>query len=140
VQQRADALIDLIEGGGSRWITELVVHVRGDGATFDDGTPIPWPELERIAPESFVRALIHDARSRPTDASSRRRHPSARQHRVVMERDGGCVDCGSAELLELDHDPPYARTGHTIVDELVARCWSCHRARHRGEEPMRRRE
>jgi hypothetical protein len=137
-QQRADALVELVTGGGTRIVTEVVMHVRGDGAAFDDGTPIPWPEIEHVLPESFVRALIHDADRRPIDASSRRRHPSARQKAVVRERHPGCVDCGSTELLEFDHDPPYEHTRRTIVDEIVPRCWPCHRKRH-GDDRRRRR-
>jgi hypothetical protein len=137
-QQRADALVELLTGGGARVLTEVLIHLRGDGATYDDGTPIPWSELEQLVPEAFVRALIHDAESRPIDASSRRRHPSARQRRVVIERDGGCVDCGSIEFVEIDHDPPYAESGRTIVRELYARCSLCHRMRHRDDDPRHR--
>lgn len=88
------------------------------------------PDLERIAPEAFVRMLIHDTERRPVNASSRQRHPSARQRRVVLGRDRACTDCGTTEFLELDHDPPYEQTRHTIVDELRPRCWACHRNRH----------
>ncbi len=129
-QQRADAFIGLIAGGGARVVTEIVVHVRGDGTKFDDGTPIPWTLLERIAPEAFVRVLIHDAEGRPINASSRHRHPSARQKRVVRERDQRCIGCGSTEFLEYDHDPDFETSRRTVVDELHLRCWSCHRARH----------
>jgi len=128
-QQRADALVELLTGGGADFVTEIVVNVRGDGASYDDGTPIPWSELERIAPESFVRALIHDAAGRPVNASARQRHPTVRQRRVVMAQHRGCVDCGSTELLEYDHDPPYDESGHTVVAELVPRCGPCHRKR-----------
>ena len=131
-QQRADALVRLLAGGGARVLTEIVVHVRGDGASFDDGTPIPCTVLERIAPESFVRVLIHDAEGRPINASGRQRHPSARQKRVVRERDQRCVGCGSTEFLEYDHDPDFEISRRTVVDELHLRCWSCHRARHQA--------
>jgi hypothetical protein len=128
-QQRADALVQLLTEGGTTFVTELVISVRGDGASYDDGTPIPWTELERIAPEAFVRALIHDADGRPINASGRRRHPSVRQRRVVRARDGCCVDCGATELLEFDHAPPFEDSRRTIVDELELRCWPCHRNR-----------
>ena len=74
-QQRADALVELLTGGGTQLVTELLIHLRGDGASFDDGTPIPWSELEGIAPEAFVRALIHDADGRPINSSARRGIP-----------------------------------------------------------------
>jgi hypothetical protein len=132
-QQRADALLGLLQGGGAKVDTEVVLHVRGDGCTLDDGTPIAGSVVERVAPVSLLRVLIHDAERRPINASGRRRHPSARQQRVVHERDRGCVDCGATTLLELDHEPAYALSGHTIVDELHERCWTCHRARHANE-------
>ena len=130
-QQRADALVELLTGdAGTRFVTELVVHLRGDGATYDDGAPIPWADLERIMPEAFIRALIHDASGRPVNASSRRRHPTVRQQRVVAARQPACVDCGSTEFLEYDHQPAYERSHRTVVDELVHRCRTCHRAQH----------
>jgi len=122
-----------VRGGGGTVVTEVVMHVRADGCTLDDGTPIPGSVVERIAPESFLRALIHDAQARPINASGRHRHPSARQRRVVHERDAACVDCGATELLEYDHEPGYEESRRTVVEELRLRCWTCHRARHRKE-------
>jgi 5-methylcytosine-specific restriction endonuclease McrA len=90
--------------------------------------------VERIAPRSFLRALIHDAEGRPINASGRQRHPTARQKRVVRERDRACVDCGSTEFLEYDHDPPYEVTKHTVVAELKPLCWNCHHRRHRAQQ------
>jgi hypothetical protein len=129
-QQRADALVEIVDGGAGTPVAEVLLHVRADGCTFDDGTPITGTVVERIAPEAFLRALIHDANSRPINASGRQRHPTARQKRVVKERDRCCVDCGATEFLEYDHDPPYEDTLHTVVDELALRCRDCHRPRH----------
>ena len=100
------------------------MHVRADGCTLDDGTPIPDSVVERIAPEAFLRALIHDAESRPINASGRQRHPTTRQRRVVHERDRVCVDCGATEFLEYDHDPDYEETRQTVVAQLKLRCRS----------------
>lgn len=129
-QQHADALTDLLTRGTGQTVTEVVLHVRGDGRTLDDGTPIPSTVVERIAPEAFLRALIHDAEGRPIDASNRRRHPTTRQQRVVHERDRACVDCGEHHLLHYDHVPAYEQTHHTITTELQLRCAPCHRRRH----------
>ena len=129
-QQRADALVQLLEGGGSRFVTEVVINVRGDGVTYDEGTPICWADLERVAPGAFIRALLHDAEGRPINASARQRHPTVRQQRVVAARDRCCADCGSTEFLEYDHEPAYNKTRRTVVDEIRFRCRTCHRARH----------
>ncbi len=128
-QQRADALVSLICGSGATVTTEVVIHVRGDGSTFDNGVPVAGSVVERMIPQSFIRALIHDAMSRPINASGRQRHPTTRQKRVVKERDRTCRDCGGGEFFEYDHVPEFAVSQHTVVDELVLRCQTCHRAR-----------
>ena len=134
-QQRADALVAVITGGGTNTVTEVVLHVRGDGCTLDDGTPIAGSVVERIAQTAFLRTLIHDAERRPINASSRRRHPTTRQKRVVRERDRRCVDCGSTNLLQYDHQPPYEQSHHTVVEEVEIRCAPCHHDRHGPEPP-----
>ena len=132
-QQHADALAHLLREGAGALTTEVIVHVRGDGATLDDGTALPMSVVERIAPDAFIRALIHDADNRPINASAKRRHPSTRQKRVVKERDQTCVDCGATTLLEYDHVPDFAQTGHTVVEQLQLRCAPCHQRRHDRE-------
>jgi hypothetical protein len=129
--QRADAFVELCRDGVGGVTTEVVLHIRGDGCTMDDGTPVAESVVARIAPTAFVRALIHDAEGHPVNASGRHRHPTTRQRRVVHERDRRCVDCGATDLLEYDHDPPFEETHRTVVDELRMRCASCHHRRHR---------
>ena len=125
--------MSVIEAGGSSTKTEIILHVRGDGCTLDDGTPIPSSVVERIAPEAFIGVLVHDAEANPIGVSRLHRHPDRRQKRFVKERDRVCIDCGGSELLQYDHDPEFALTGHTKVDELKLRCVTCHRRRHRAE-------
>ncbi|MDH3302083.1 MAG: 13E12 repeat family protein [Acidimicrobiia bacterium] len=135
-QQYADAVGALAETGSDRGSGgpagrfEVVLHVRGDGCTLDDGSPIPGSVVERVAPTGFLRALIHDAEGRPINASSRRRHPTIRQRRVVKERDQHWVDCGASSLLEYDHVPDYVVSRRTVVHELQLRCAPCHAKRH----------
>lgn len=129
-QQRSDALLRLVTNGRSDIDVELIVHVRSDGCTLDDGTPIANHEAARLIDGSFVRALIHDIEGKPIDATSRRRHPTTRQKRVVKETYRRCADCDRADLVTYDHSPAYAITGRTITSELVTRCWPCHRKRH----------
>ena len=133
-QQRADAFVLLFLGKNIELTTEVVVHVRGDGTTFGDGTPVTNNAVCKRLGQSFIRLLLHDMESKPIDASNRRRHPTKRQKRVVLEaHNHECVDCQSPDLLELDHNPPYEQTKHTVTTELEPRCAPCHRARHRGE-------
>jgi hypothetical protein len=131
-QQHADAVESLVSEGGGTMTTEVVLHVRGDGCTLDDGSPIPDSVVASMVPTAFLRALIHDAESRPINASGRQRHPNTRQKRVVRERDRVCSDCGRADLLEYDHCPPYEISRQTVVGELKLRCSPCHRKRHAG--------
>lgn len=132
-QQRADAFAVLFLGTNINLTTEVVIHVRGDGATFDDGTPITNSSVCRRLDQSFIRLMIQDAERRPINASNRRRHPTKRQKRVVLEaHNHECVDCQGTELLELDHNPPYDQSRHTITTELEPRCAPCHRTRHRN--------
>ena len=130
-QQRADAFVLLFLGRNVELVTEIVIHVRGDGATFDDGTPITDNAVCQHLDHAFIRVMIHDSQQRPIDASNRRRHPTTRQKRVVNEtHNHECVDCQATDLLEVDHNPPYEQTRHTITTELETRCAPCHRARH----------
>ena len=131
-QQRADAMALLFLAQNIALTTEIVIHVRGDGTTFDDGTPITNNAVCQRLDQSFIRAMIHDRHRQPIDATNRRRHPTARQKRVALEtHNHECVDCQTTDLLELDHTPPWAQTQHTITTELTPRCAPCHRARHR---------
>lgn len=133
-QQRADAFTLLFLCEDISVTTEVILHVRGDGATFDDGTPITESAVIQQLDDAFIRFMLHDPNRRPIDATNRRRHPTTRQKRVVMEaHNHECVDCGTTELLELDHDPPYHQTHHTVTSELKPRCAPCHRAHHRHD-------
>lgn len=140
-QQRADALVALFLLRDIDVTTEVVIHIRGDASTFDDGTPITTNAIARQLDNSYLRLMLHDMERRPIDATDRRRFPTARQKLVVLERhDHQCVDCASTDLLELDHNPAYCETGRTITTELEPRCAPCHRARHRTTTtPDRRR-
>lgn len=139
-QQHADHIDQLLEDGTGQIDTEIVIHVRGDGCTFDDGIPIPASVVESIADNAFISALIHDSQNRPIDATNRRRHPTRRQKRLVKERDIGCVDCGRRDLLEYDHNPPHPQTRHTITTELELRCAPCHDQRQPPPQWARRQQ
>ena len=132
-QQRVDALIDIISAGGTNVVTEVILHVRADGCTLDDGTPIGGSIVERIADTSTLRAMIHDAESHPVNVSGLHRHHTKRQKLVVKERDKRCVDCGSSDFLEHDHVPDFNHSKRTLVEETQLRCSRCHTARHRRD-------
>lgn len=129
-QQRVDALIRIVSGGGSTVTTEVILHVRADGCTLDDGTPIAGSVVERLVSQSSLRAMIHDAQAHPINVSGKHRRHTDRQKRVVKERDGQCVDCGATAFLQYDHVPDFDVSGHTLVEETELRCSRCHKNRH----------
>ncbi|GEM_PF-33062 len=69
-QQHADAVEELLTTGVGAVDTEVVLHVRADGCTADDGTPIPETVIASLVPESFRatnRAEPLHRRGRVTD-------------------------------------------------------------------------
>ena len=148
-RQRASAVVDLMVGDSSeapgspgpvRVDTEVIVHVRADGLSLHDGTPLADTVLAGLVDTAFIRALVHDAEDRPVNASTRRRHPTTRQKRVIDERHQRCAGCGGKELLEYDHDPPYRVSLRTHTDEMNRRCPSCHDRKTRAERSRYRPE
>ena len=68
-------------------------HVRADGCTLDDGTPISGSIVEQIADTSALRVAIHDAESHPVNVSGKHRHHTKRQKLVVK---GATVSASTA--------------------------------------------
>lgn len=132
-QQRADALAEVVTNGGGRVDTEVVIHVRPDGNTMADGTPVTDNAVAALLPKSFVSLLLHDAERYPIDASPRRRVPTRRQKRVIDERSSECEtpSCGSTQFLQYDHRVPYALGGLTVIDNLQRLCGPHNRAKER---------
>lgn len=130
-QQRADALVDAINTGGGAVDTEIIVHVRGDGNTMADGTPISDHDVASLLPDAFVSLLIHDSKRYPIDASPRRRTPIRRQKRVIDERYKECASqgCTGTQFLQYDHKVPRARQGPTSLDNLQKLCGPHNRAK-----------
>ncbi len=129
-QQRADALHHLITEGGATVTTEVVVHVRADGSTLADGTPLSDHAVASLLPESLVSLLIHDNERQPIDASPRRRFPTPRQRRVLDERHPECTHpgCHATAFLHYDHIQPYTQGGPTVLDNLRRLCGPHNRA------------
>ena len=69
----------------------------------DDGTPVAETVVERLAPTAFLRALVHDARSRPRDASGRRGTRAPASAGWSRSGTGPAWTAGSTEHLEADH-------------------------------------
>ena len=52
-------VLELCRHGFGGATAEVILHVRGDGCTMDDGSPVAESVAVRIAPTAFLRALIH---------------------------------------------------------------------------------
>jgi hypothetical protein len=130
-QQRADAIAALLDNGGGTVQAEVIVHVREDGITLTDGTPLSDHAVTAMLPESFISLLMHDAQRQPIDASPRRRFPTRRQARVIDERHHECAHpgCTARQFLQYDHIQPYPQGGPTILDNLQRLCGPHNRAK-----------
>lgn len=137
-QQRVDALLRILDNTGEpgtgphRSVAEVVVHVRPEGNTLADGTPLSDHAVGRLLPEAFVSLLMEDNQRRPIDASPRRRFPTRRQRRVVDARDPECAEdgCHARDWVQYDHIDPYdpARP-NTVVGNLQRLCGPHNRAK-----------
>ncbi len=136
-QQRADALVTICAGEGDSGgtDTEIVVHVREDGNTLTDGTPVSDHAVTKMLPTSLISLLMHDAERYPIDASPRRRFPTRRQRRVVEERQDECQrsGCHAGDFLQIDHIEPFHPDGTTTLDNLQLLCGKHNRAKNPKE-------
>lgn len=153
-QQRADALLRLLDpaedfGNGSdagrdadaaattgrrprRSVAEVVVHVRPEGNTLADGTPLSDHAVGRLLPGAFVSLLIEDDHRYPIDASPRRRFPTRRQRRVVDARGPECAEagCHARDRLQYDHVDPWDPSHpNTVIANLQRLCGTHNRAK-----------
>ncbi len=133
-QQRADAFVGCVTAGGGAVDSEVVVHVRIDGNTLEDGTPLADHAVTAMLPEAFVSLLMTDAERQPIDASPRRRFPTRRQRRVIDARHPECAHpgCHARAFLQCDHVHPYIDGGPTIIANLQRLCGPHNRAKERA--------
>ncbi len=130
-QQRADALVTAVTSGGGDFTAEVVVHVREDGNTLTDGTPLADHAVTTMLPDAFVSLLVHDSQRQPVDASPRRRFPTRRQRRVIDETNPECAQpgCHARAFLEYDHVRPFSHGGATVIANLQRLCGPHNRAK-----------
>jgi hypothetical protein len=138
-QQRADALMTVLTGGGGSVTTEVVVHVTADGAALTDGTPLSDHAVTSLLPDAFVSLLLHDTDRQPIDASPRRRHPTRRQRRVLDQSSTECQHpgCHATAFLQFDHIQPYEQGGPTVLANLQRLCCPHNRAKNEHSRPER---
>jgi hypothetical protein len=129
---RADALANLIVGGGAEVQTNVVVRVDATGLAGGEGTcataagPVPVEEvIGAILAGAFVKIVQRDGVD-VTKVAHWGRHVPAEVKTAVFERDGyGCVrlGCGATQRLELHHfRVGYATGGATAYWNLATLC------------------
>jgi len=138
-QQRADAFVGLVTDGGGSVSAEVIVHVREDGNTLTDGTPLSDNAVTEMLPGSLISLLLHDNERQPIDASPRRRFPTPRQKRVNAERYPECAHpgCHATVFLQHDHIQPYDQGGPTVLSNLQRLCGPHNRAKEQARAASR---
>ena len=147
-QQRADALVDLVElarshellpvSGGAR--PEILVHLPAtDGpAGLADGTPLSTAALERLGCDARYRRLMLDALAVPVELGRTTRLVPPALRKYVALRDGGCRYPGcprGAAFCEAHHVVFWRDGGETGAANLVLLCRYHHHLVHdRGHE------
>ena len=146
-QCRADALEHLLSTGGAgtaksgpvRSVADIVItatasedpdHPVTAGEIVGTG-PIPQTVLERMLCNASVTGVLFSGNGKALWCGRTRYRPTAGQMKALIERDGGCVGCGTdPSRCEAHHIDPWARGGRTDIENLVLLCWYCHRKVH----------
>ena len=129
---RADALVNLICGGGANVETTVVIRVdesrlRGDDGICETATgDVPVEEaIGEILAGAFVKVVLTDGTD-VTKVAHPGHQPPARLKTAVFERDGGrCVrpGCSSAHRLQTHHYKiDYGKQGPTAYWNLATLC------------------
>ncbi len=141
-QQRADGLMTLLtsstngdDQGSVR--AEIVVHVTANEHgglihALQDGTPLPEAQASELLCGASIRAIVHDSKGQPIDASPAAPSASKRQRRLLMARDKHCQyrGCRATMFLHAHHIGFRENGGPTIIANLVVVCSFHHRHIH----------
>jgi len=134
---RADALVNLICGGGARVDTTVVIRVdesrlRGEGGMCEaTGTgSVPVSEvIGAIVAGAFVKVIAHNGTD-VTRVTHHGRHIPAELSTAIFERDDyACVrpGCGATAVLEVHHYRlDHAKGGPVAYWNLCTVCRHCH--------------
>lgn len=90
--------------------------------------------LRRLACDAGLHRVLTAGRSEVLDVGRATRTVSNAQWQALVVRDGGCRCGRPAAECEVHHIVHWA-DGGTDLDNLVLRCWYCHRGEHEGRAP-----
>ena len=100
-------------------------------ATLADGTALSIETAQRLACDSAVVTVAHDAAGRVTLASQRTRRISSTLRRAMRNRDDGCRFPGCTNrLTDAHHVVAWAHGGATTLQNLCSLCRRHHRLVH----------
>ena len=95
------------------------------------GGPIPVELAKELSKDAFFKIVLHDGKD-----VQRVQHVGRKctaQLRTALDlgpvpafNGRACVDCGRTWGLQNDHVDPVAHTGPTSLENVKARCWTCH--------------
>ena len=139
-QRMADALAELIlepEKGRAKGIA-LVLVADYDAASrelvnarFCDGSPLPMPELVRLALKADIFPAVFDANTQNLWLGRTRRTATDAQRIALTVRDQGCIGCGTAPNRCFSHHVEFWKDGGpTDYPNLVLVCNDCHHQIH----------
>ena len=130
-------------GSGQRIIPEIVVHAHledlKDLATLTGvsahGVKIAAPQLRTMLCEAKVLSPIYDADGMIMDIGRDARYFPRWMKLAARDRDGGCLVPGCTQdpaLLEFHHFKPWAKGGHTRLQDCCPLCPAHHTMVHSG--------
>ncbi len=145
-QSALDVFMDLIGRGaatnrptGVSGVSVLVDidHVHdGQGARFEDGTPIPPAAYQRYTCTpivTYLRGHYQAGHFVSLNAHRDYRRATAAQWRALTARDHGCIRCGKPpRYTQAHHIISWATGGLTDLDNLCLLCDRCHHDTHAG--------
>jgi hypothetical protein len=150
-QQRADALLELLEAGvahlhagGEVDVEAAVVHVVCDydtlverakgSAELDGGLPVCGEAARRLACDAGLVRIVTRGASEILDVGRKTRQWTAAQRRAIRWRYGGrCAfpACGR-RITQIHHTHPWSHHGETNLDSGVPVCSRHHHLVHEG--------
>ena len=139
--RRADALVELVAGGGSRGKAapvDFVVHtdlttLANDGnCAVEDGPAIHAATARRLSCDARVRSVLHDPSGRTIGIGRASRLVPDWLMSQLRHRDGGCVfdGCEEKRFIHAHHIVHWSRGGRTDLDNLVLVCSYHHKLLH----------
>ena len=155
-QRRLDALVDLVAPvaeaeadtsplkarGRPHPKHMVIIHLdaRTGGAEFTDGEPVPRSLLLELGPAAEVVGIVYGGDGQPLYLGRSRRLASREQWIALIDRDRGCVQCGSdPSRCEAHHDDEFGGEGQTDIDNLELLCHQDHTLTHQHAFDSRRR-